>query len=51
MAYKNLLVHLDDSDACTYSMEATVALVKRHKAKVTSVVLAFESTISSYYRF
>lgn len=51
MAYKDLLVHLDDSEACAYRIEAAVALAKRHKAKVSGVALALESTISSYIGF
>ena len=48
MAYKDLLVHLDDSAACTHRVDAAVALAKRQGASVTGVALALESTISKY---
>jgi len=48
MAYKDLLVHLDDSEACAYRIEAATALAKRHDARLSGVALALESTISTY---
>ncbi len=48
MAYKDLLVHLDDSDICAARVEAAVALAKREGARVTGIALALESTISTY---
>lgn len=48
MSYKNILVHLDDSDACAERVEAAVALAKRQDARVTGIALALESTISTY---
>ncbi len=48
MAYKDLLVHLDDSKTCHYRTEAAIALAKRQEARVSGVALALESTISSY---
>lgn len=48
MSYKDLLVHVDNSEASKYRIEAALSLAKRHDAKVTAVALALESTISSY---
>ena len=48
MAFKDLLVHLDDSDICSQKVEAALALAKRQEASVRGVALALESTIASY---
>ncbi|MEQ1612209.1 MAG: universal stress protein [Hyphomicrobiaceae bacterium] len=48
MAFKDLLVHLDDSTACAARLGAALALAKRQGASVTGVALALESTISKY---
>ncbi len=48
MSYKNILVHLDDSEACVARVSAAVALAKRQDALVTGIALALESTISTY---
>ena len=48
MAFKDLLVHLDDSKACAERVEAAIALAKRQDAGVTGVALALKSTIHSY---
>jgi len=48
MAYKDLLVHLDDSDACDQRVAAAIALAKRQDARLTGIALALESTISTY---
>ena len=48
MAYKDILVHLDDSKACASRIEAAVALAKRQEARVSGVALALKSTISTY---
>ena len=48
MSYKNILVHLDDSDACAERVEAAIALAKRQDARVTGIALSLESTISTY---
>lgn len=48
MAYKDLLVHLDDSSACEHRVKAALALAARSGASVTGVALALESTISRY---
>jgi len=48
MAFKNLLVHIDDSVASTQRVAAALALAKRQDAMVTGVAIELESTISSY---
>ena len=48
MAFKDLLIHLDDSAACPARLGAAIALAKRSGASVTGVALALESTISKY---
>lgn len=48
MALKDLLVHLDDSKACTYRIDAAIALAKRQDARVRGVALSLKSTISTY---
>lgn len=48
MSYKDLLVHLDDSDICAARVAAAVALAKRDGARLTGIALALESTISTY---
>ena len=48
MAYKDILVHLDDTKECLARMEAAIALAKRQEASVTGIALALDSTISTY---
>jgi len=48
MSYKDVLVHLDDSDICAARVAAAVALAKREGARVTGLAMALESTISTY---
>ncbi len=48
MSYKDLLVHLDDTDICAERVAAAVALAKREGARLTGIALALESTISTY---
>ncbi len=48
MSYKDLLVHLDDSDICEERVAGAIALAKREGARVTGIALALESTISTY---
>ena len=48
MAFKDVLVHLDDSPVCAHRMNAAIALARRQEAIVTGVALALESTISRY---
>ena len=37
MAYKNLLVHLDDTRACAGRVEVAVALAKTHEAHLNGL--------------
>jgi len=48
MSYKDLLVHLDNSDICEQRIDAAIALAKRQEARLTGIALALESTISTY---
>ena len=48
MAYKDLLVHIDDSQACVERIAAAIALAKKQGASLTGVALALKSTISTY---
>ena len=48
MAFKDLLVHIDDSPASAHRINAALALARRSGASVTGVALALESTISKY---
>ncbi len=48
MSYKDLLVHLDDTDICAERVASAVALAKREGARLTGIALALESTISTY---
>jgi nucleotide-binding universal stress UspA family protein len=48
MSYRDLLVHLDDSEICAERVAAAVALAKREGARLTGIALALESTISTY---
>ncbi|OUS08943.1 hypothetical protein A9Q96_00970 [Rhodobacterales bacterium 52_120_T64] len=48
MSYKNILAHIDDSDACVERVTAAIALAKRQEAQLTGIALALESTISTY---
>ena len=48
MSYKDILVHLDDSEICAERMASATALAKREDARVTGIALALESTISTY---
>ncbi|HIP23238.1 MAG TPA: universal stress protein, partial [Rhodobacteraceae bacterium] len=48
MSYKDVLVHLDDTDICAARVAAAVALAKREGARVTGLAMALESTISTY---
>ena len=48
MAFKDLLVHLDDSAASPARFGAALALAKRSGASVTGVALQLELTISKY---
>lgn len=48
MAFRDLLVHLDDSPICAHRVNAALALARRQKASVTGVALTLEPTISRY---
>ncbi len=48
MAFKDLLVHIDDSKACGERIEAAIRLAKRQDAGLTGIALALKSTISTY---
>ncbi len=48
MAFKDLLVVLDDSDACAHRTKAAIALAKRQDARVKGLALSLKSTISTY---
>jgi len=48
MSYKDLLVHLDNSDICAERVAAAVSLAKREGARLTGIAMALESTISTY---
>jgi len=48
MAYKDILIHIDDSKACAARIEAAISLAKRQEASLTGVALALKSTISTY---
>ena len=48
MAFKDILVHIDDSPICAHRTQAALALAKRQGASVTGVAIELESTISRY---
>lgn len=48
MSYKDVLVHLDDTEICSARVAAAVTLAKRDGARVTGVAMVLESTISTY---
>ena len=48
MSYKDVLVHLDDTEICAARVAAALALAKRDKARVTGIAMALESTIATY---
>ena len=48
MQVKDILVHLDNSDACAHRVEAAIALAKREQARVTGVALALKSITANY---
>lgn len=45
MAYKNLLVHIDDSKANAKRLEAAIALAQAHGAHLTGLYVAIEPTL------
>ncbi len=48
MAYKNLLVHLDDSETCEGRVAAAIALAEAHDAYLTGLALAVETSMPTY---
>jgi nucleotide-binding universal stress UspA family protein len=50
MAYKDLLVHLDDSKGCAKRVEAAVALAAQHGAHLTGVYPVVEIPLLNYIR-
>ena len=47
MAYKNLLVHLDETSACEKRAEAAIGLARAHDAHLTALGLVVEPIIPS----
>jgi len=48
MSYKDVLVHLDNTEVCAARVAAALALAKRDGARVTGIAMALESTIATY---
>ena len=48
MAYKNLLVHLDETEACKGRVAAAIALAKAQEAYLTGLALAIETSVPAY---
>lgn len=48
MAYKNLLVHLDETEACKGRVAAAIALAKAQEAHLTGLSLAIEASVPAY---
>jgi nucleotide-binding universal stress UspA family protein len=48
MAYKNLLVHLDETEACKGRVAAAIALAKAQEAYLTGLALAIEASVPAY---
>ncbi len=45
MAYKNLLVHIDDSKVCAARLEAAIELARAHDAHLTGLYIAADSLL------
>ncbi len=45
MAFKNLLVHIDDSKACTDRIQAAIALAQEHGAHLTGLYISAEPAL------
>ncbi|MBT4888577.1 MAG: universal stress protein [Rhodospirillales bacterium] len=45
---KDILVHLDDSEACTHRIRTAISLAGKHDAHVAGVALMIKSTIADY---
>ena len=50
MAYKDLLVHLDDSKSCASRIEVAIGLAARHDAHLTGFYPIVEISLLSYIR-
>ena len=48
MAYKNLLVHLDDSETCAGRVAAAIVLAEAQDAYLTGLALAVETSMPTY---
>lgn len=48
MAYRNLLVHLDATEACAQRIATAIALADAHDAHLTGLALAAEVSLPSY---
>lgn len=48
MSYRNILVHIDDSDACGDRVAAAIGLAKRHDAHLTGLGLAIEMSMPDF---
>lgn len=46
MAFKNLLVHIDDGKACTDRIQAAIALSQAHGAHLTGLYVAAHPVLS-----
>ncbi len=45
MAYKNLLVHIDDSKACAERLDVAIALAQAHSAHLTGLYIAADPVL------
>ncbi len=45
---KDILVHLDDSEACSHRIRTAISLATKHDAHVHGIALRIKSTISAY---
>ena len=50
MAYKNLLVHIDDGVSCAHRIDAAISLAQAHEAHLTGLVVAADPILPSHLR-
>ena len=50
MAYKSLLVHVDDGTACEHRIAAAISLAQAHEAHLTGLVVAPDPVLPSHLR-
>lgn len=50
MPYRDLLVHLDDTESCAGRVDAAIRLAAQHHAHLTGLYLTVEVPLSSYIR-